>query len=74
MTLKKDHVMIKKAYVSPGCISCGTCESICPEVFEVNATAHVRADADIKKYEELIREAADICPVQAIKVEPAAVP
>ncbi|KKQ11539.1 MAG: ferredoxin [Candidatus Babeliales bacterium] len=61
--------MIKKAYVSPGCISCGTCESICPEVFEVNATAHVKADADIKKYEDLIREAADICPVQAIKVE-----
>jgi ferredoxin len=61
--------MLKKAYVSPGCISCGTCESICPEVFQVDATAHVKDDADINKYESLIREAADICPVQAIKIE-----
>lgn len=61
--------MIKKVFVSPGCISCGTCEAICSDVFQVNTTAHVKPDADIKKHEELIKEAADICPVQAIKIE-----
>ncbi len=60
--------MIKKVYVGPGCISCGTCQAVCPDVFEVNDTAHVKIDADIKKHEHLIREASEICPVQAIKV------
>lgn len=61
--------MIKKVYVGPGCISCGTCQSVCPEVFQVTDTAQVKPDADIKKHESLIREASEICPVQAIKIE-----
>jgi ferredoxin len=60
---------MKKVYISPGCISCGTCEAICPEVFEVKDVSHVKPDADINKYETLIKEAADICPVQTIKIE-----
>lgn len=60
---------MKKVFVSPGCIACGTCESLCPEVFQVNDTAQVKPGADIKKYEAAIIEAADVCPVQAIKIE-----
>lgn len=60
---------MKKVYISPGCISCGTCEAICPEVFEVKDVSGIKPNIDINKYEALIKEAADICPVQAIKIE-----
>jgi ferredoxin len=60
---------MKRVYIAPGCISCGTCEAICPEVFEVTDLSHVKPSADINKNETLIREAVDICPVQAIKIE-----
>ena len=60
---------IKRVYMVPGCISCGTCESVCPEVFEVKSIAEVKLDADLKKHEEAIREAVEICPVSVIKYE-----
>jgi ferredoxin len=60
---------MKRVYVSPGCISCGTCEALCPEVFEVKDTAQVKPTANLQKYDAAIREAADICPIQAIKIE-----
>lgn len=60
---------IKRVQILPGCISCGTCEAVCPKVFLVKRTAEVLAGADIKAYEELIREAADLCPVSVIHVE-----
>jgi ferredoxin len=61
--------MVKKVFITPGCISCGACESICPEVFKINGTAQIRPDANIEKNIALIKEAADICPVQVIKIE-----
>ncbi|MCB9492998.1 MAG: ferredoxin [Epsilonproteobacteria bacterium] len=60
---------IKRVTILPGCISCGTCEEICPDVFEVKDTAHVKDDGDLEQNAELVREAADICPVQVIAVE-----
>ena len=60
---------MKRVYVSPGCISCGTCEALCPEVFEVKNISCVKLNSDIKKHEALIKEIADICPVQVIKIE-----
>ncbi len=62
---------MKKIGVSivPGCISCGTCEAVCPKVFVVKGVARIRTDAQIEGNEELVQEAADICPVQVIKVE-----
>lgn len=49
------------------CIGCGTCESLCPEVFKVkeDGKAHV-LEVDYKKFEDKIQEAIDTCPVQAI--------
>ena len=61
--------IVKKVYIQPGCISCGACESICPEVFEVNTTSAVRADVDLEKHKECIREVATICPVGVIQYE-----
>ena len=59
---------IKKVWIEDGCISCGLCESTCPEVFEMKETAVVKADAELDKEAE-IKEAADGCPMEIIKFE-----
>jgi len=59
---------MKKVRIIPGCISCGTCAVICPDVFEVTDISYVKQDADIEKNEDKIREAADMCPVSAIEI------
>jgi len=52
------------------CTGCGTCEEICPEVFRLeNEVAEVKEDPVAPEREELCREAADSCPVDAISVE-----
>ena len=64
---------IKKVWIEEGCISCNLCEDLCPEVFEVPAgeTCHVKPDAE-PQYAELdakIKEAAESCPVEVIKLQ-----
>ncbi len=60
---------MKKVTILPGCISCGTCQVICPQVFEVTDISHVKKDANLKQYENEIRQAAEMCPVSAIEIE-----
>ncbi len=60
---------IRCVRIVPGCISCGSCEAICPKVFEVTDIARVRPNADFEDNAELAREAADMCPVSVIKVD-----
>jgi ferredoxin len=52
------------------CIGCGSCEAICPEVFGLgeDGKAHVKDKAGDKKFES-VKEALEICPVGAIKIE-----
>jgi ferredoxin len=49
------------------CIGCGTCERICPEVFQLNEET---GTSEVIKPEggpeDLIEEAIDSCPVEAI--------
>jgi len=53
------------------CISCGSCVAVCSNVFHINEenkaiikdTGDNQGEAD----EECIKEAIDICPVQAIE-------
>jgi len=62
---------IEKVSIVPGCISCGSCEAICSDVFEVKDIAYVKTGADLY-YQELaedIEEAADMCPVSVIKLK-----
>jgi len=51
------------------CIGCGMCQSICPEVFELNekGKSEVKEGWEEKKNEECIKEAIDACPVKAIE-------
>ncbi len=53
-----------------GCIGCGLCESICPEVFKLDDEGKANAvegDIDVK-YENGCQEAAKDCPVSVIKI------
>lgn len=59
---------IKNVKVLPGCISCGTCQVVCPEVFRIDDISHVKEDIDIQNYQECIKEAAEMCPVQTIEI------
>ncbi len=57
---------MKKVWIEPGCIACGSCQFITPEVFQVTDKSRVQ-DVDIEQYKELIKEAAKKCPVSVIK-------
>jgi len=58
---------IKKVWIDEGCIACGLCEEICPEVFELKELATVIESVNYADYEEPIKEAAESCPVEVIK-------
>ena len=46
------------------CIGCGSCASVCEESFEMkDGKAHVKAGSEKA---ECVKEAIDICPVDAI--------
>lgn len=51
------------------CISCGACESICSEVFEVPDKMVVKQGVNFSSFESEIIEAADSCPTQVIGYE-----
>ena len=60
---------IKTVKIIPGCISCGSCEVFCPDVFEVKGIAEICENVDFNANNELVREAADMCPVNSIQIE-----
>lgn len=60
---------ISSVTISDECTGCGLCETTCPEVFELDDVASVKADADFDAYEDEIRQAAEECPVEAIMVD-----
>ena len=51
-----------------GCIACGVCESLCPEVFTVLEVSEAD-NSQVPGQEDACREAADACPVNVIKIE-----
>lgn len=60
---------IKSVWVEEDCISCGSCEGICPEVFYVTDHSNVREGINFNDFEAGIKEAAEACPVDVIKYE-----
>jgi len=60
---------ITKVWVEDGCTSCGLCEGIAPEVFEIDDVSEVIEGADFNANEEEIKESAEECPVEVIKYE-----
>lgn len=57
----------KKLVIEPGCITCGACEYVAPEVFAVTDISHIKEDADLEKNNDLIELAEIACPVNVIK-------
>lgn len=52
------------------CIGCGSCEAICPEVFElVDDASKVKTDPVPPEHQHACREAAEACPAGAISIE-----
>lgn len=51
------------------CISCGLCNEVAPEVFEVPDKMIVIEGVDFSQYEEEIKEAVESCPTSVIKFE-----
>ena len=54
--------------VNDECIACGACESICDAVFSIEDKAVVDESA-VADNIDVVKEAADACPVGAIEVE-----
>jgi ferredoxin len=54
-----------------GCIACGLCASVCPEVFRMadDGLAEVYVDIFPKEVEDTAKEAEKDCPVNVITVE-----
>ena len=61
---------IKRVWIDEeNCICCGLAEGTCPEVFKIVDSNTVIEGVDYSSFEEKIKEAADECPVQAVKFE-----
>ena len=60
---------MKKVMIEPGCITCGACEFVSPEVFEVTDICRIKKNAPIKENQDAVRQAAQACPVNVIKIE-----
>lgn len=60
---------ISAVKILEGCILCGLCEQICPEVFKMgDATTLISEGVDFDQYEEKIRESVESCPVDVIEI------
>ena len=57
---------MKKVRIDPGCITCGLCEFIAPDVFEVSDVSRVKKDVDFEKHADSIEQAMRGCPVAVI--------
>lgn len=57
-----------KVTIEDGCIACGACESICPDVFSIEDIAVVN-EGNVAANEDSVKEAADACPLSVIKVD-----
>jgi len=58
-----------KVTITDDCTGCGVCETIAPDVFVVEDEMAVVNAAEIKGNEDEIKEAAEECPDESIKIE-----
>lgn len=59
-----------KAKVNEGCISCGACVAVCPEVFQFNEDGVAEACGEVtEENQEAAEDARDGCPVSVIDIE-----
>jgi len=51
------------------CISCYLCSEIAPQVFDVSDKMVIKENVDFTKYDTEIRDAAESCPTDVIRIE-----
>jgi len=63
--------IIKASIDRDGCIACGLCPSVCPEVFRMadDGYAEVYVETVPEEVEDKAKEAEEGCPVSVITVE-----
>lgn len=63
--------MVKVVVNSEGCIGCGACVAICPNIFQFwdDNKSHVVKQPETEEEIKCAKEAAEACPVQVIKIE-----
>lgn len=52
-----------------GCIGCGVCAQICPDVFHIAEDGLSEVIASPDGFEDAVSEAADSCPVDVIAID-----
>ena len=57
-----------KVTIIPGCIACGVCETLCPEVFTVLESCEAD-NHHVYGNEDACRDAAKACPVNVIDIK-----
>lgn len=61
---------IKNVWIEEDCTACELCVDTCPDIFELpGEIAVVKQGVSFDDHEDCIREAAENCPVEVIKVE-----
>jgi len=59
---------IRTVSISEGCIFCGACVEICPEVFILDKECKVAETIDFDFFREWVEQAMEVCPVGVIQV------
>lgn len=68
-------MIVRRVWIEEGCISCNLCEDLCPSVFEVPAGGECRTAPGHRErlgepgIDAKVREAAEACPVEVIRIE-----
>jgi ferredoxin len=62
-------LQMKNVTIEESCVACGACVDVCPEVFELPGDIAVVKDGADLSLDAKIEEAAEACPVEAIKYE-----
>ncbi len=52
-----------------GCIGCGVCAQICPDVFQIGEDGLSEVIAEPTGFEDQVKEAAGSCPVEVIHTD-----
>ncbi len=59
---------MKVKVIEENCIGCGACQSICPEVFEVDGVSQViKSEITDAEEKEAVVDAIESCPTSAIE-------